>query len=162
MDKHDHEIKSVISNQDWLQVYSSCVNDHNVSMDQLIRNNTHNEQYLEYLNDGKLPIDILREKFGKSDLEWENLAEYAAYLKGLNSATSEAWTGSNALEDREKMLDFMVIHDSRDSENTSLSRESIFRSIADDRLNTKHSKTREDQTRQEINGLSELHKRVTD
>jgi hypothetical protein len=123
-------------------------------MDQLIRKSSHEDQYLELLEQEKLPIDNLRKKFGNKNLKWENLAEYASYLKGLNDATSEAWTGSNALEDREKMMDFMVIHDSRDSETTSLSRESIFRSIADDRLNTKHSKTREDQTRDEINSLS--------
>ena len=123
-------------------------------MDQLIRKSSHEDQYLELLEQEKLPIDNLRKKFGNKNLKWENLAEYASYLKGLNDATSEAWTGSNALEDREKMMDFMVIHDSRDSETTSLSRESIFRSIADDRLNTKHSTTREDQTRDEINSLS--------
>ena len=60
------------------------------------------------------------------------------------------------------MLDFMVSHDSRESDNASLSRESLFRAIADDRLSTKNGKTREDHYRSELDSMSELHKRVAE
>lgn len=99
-----------------MQIYESCVNDHNVSIDHLIRNSLHPDQYVEMLEEGKLPIDILRDHFDSKNMSWDNLGEYAKYLKGLNQATAEAWSGSNAMQDREKMLDFMVSHDSRDSD----------------------------------------------
>ena len=59
-------------------------------MDYLIRESTHPQQYTEMLEDGKLPLDVMREKFESKDLTWEKLGEFAKYIKGLTDATAEA------------------------------------------------------------------------
>lgn len=100
IEKHQHEITTIFSEVDWMEVYSKAILEYGMDMDHVVHATT-------------------EEPHIKVQEDWIELAEYAKYLKDITlHQTSE--------QDYNKVIDFMAETDQGTDEVT---RESMFRGL---------------------------------
>ena len=90
---------------------------------------------MEDLAEHRLPIDKLRQEFEGADqsFNWESLADYAGYLKGLYDERAQIFAKKDAQDNFDSVVEFMTSHDrnsnDRESDSSYISRESLFQGI---------------------------------
>jgi hypothetical protein len=75
---HQHEIDTLMTNADWLEVYAKSIKEYDLDMDHLIRCTREPDQYYEDMEAGK----SLRE-------DWDKMAEYAEFIVKIQKDTSK-------------------------------------------------------------------------
>ena len=109
VDEHQHEITTLLSNSDWLEVYSKSVLDFGVDMNHFIHS-----------TEGA-PVEARQ--------DWNELAEFAKYIRNINNEQINH-------KDYEKLIQFMAKNDQGTDE---ISRESIFRGLIKEQNDIDHA-----------------------
>jgi len=110
VDKHEHEMETLLSTRDWLAIYNKAILDHRLDMNELIRKTEHPDNYLDDVRDAGSQIKLLNQKYGKENLEWNQFAQFSGFLEGIHAEMSNVANHPNAKVHFEKVVDFMNVH----------------------------------------------------
>lgn len=110
---NQQEVRSTMSNGDWLHVYSSAVRDYGLDMAAVARFTMAplpgSEEAQSSLTAQEKALAQMQALFGgNKQLAWAELAEYAAFLARLHEAGAEATLQKGAEEAYQAVSDYVV------------------------------------------------------
>lgn len=157
---HEHELSTLLTDHDWLQVYADGVTKYDLDMDRLLQRLMRAEDYQEDLDDHGSQLARLQAEFG-NDVQWAHLAEYATFISSLRIEGAKQSESADAADNFEQMMEFMANRAKNASERSDdVARESIFRSIVNKKYSGQSAHRSEDVLLQEINDFASLDQRV--